>query len=503
MSTARAESIGVSRLNGRPYMPLRLRDSNAVSSTIGSGSGTALGGNLGSISRRPFDRREILRIGGVSILSAATLQSSSTAAASDTQAGDASTAATSSKTGGSCIFILLQGGPSHIDLWDPKPDAPEQVRGPFKSIETVVPGIRVGEVMPLTAAQAHNIAFVRSMTHPFSNHIAGTYVTLTAAYNQPDADREAHSDDFPGPGAILNYLHPEPAIVPRSIAIPNWLSIPGPSNRMPGQYGGLIGAVHDPVLIAGDPNRGDFKPLDLALPNDISSGRLAARSSLQKSLDQSAEYLESTATRSRLRFHDAAYRLLQDAGFRAAVDLSQESATVRDRYGRSKLGQSLLLARRLIEAGVKFVACNEFNQHWDHHGDIGNTLRHHGPVLDRAYAALIGDLEERGLLDSTLVINTGEFGRTPQINAAAGRDHWPFVYTTLLAGGKIRGGQAYGSSDAKGAYVAAKPVSPADILATMWTSMGIDPHTEIRDRLGRPYLVCQGRVPDGLLDDSV
>ncbi|MFO0879143.1 MAG: DUF1501 domain-containing protein [Gemmataceae bacterium] len=434
-----------------------------------------------------WNRRELLRIGAVSVL--APLTRTAEAAPSSRPAARAS----------GVIFILLQGGPSHHDLWDPKPGAPAEVRGPFGTIPTAFAGVRFGELLPRSAQLLRHLAVVRSMEHGFTNHIAGTYITLTGSTSQPDADREAKAEDFPGPGAILNYLDAAPRPVPVSVSLPNWLSIPGPSNRMPGQYGGVLGAAYDPFLIAGAPERRDFRPLMLSLPDDVPPGRLGARHSLREQLDATRRRLDAPEVTLRERFHATARELLAQPTFRLALDLGREPTRVRERYGQTRIGQSLLLARRLIEAGVRHVAYNEFNQAWDTHGGLQGRYRQIVPPMEQAYSALIEDLADRGLLDRTLVVNTGEFGRTPVVNKDAGRDHWPYAYTTVLAGGGIRGGQIYGSTDSKGAYVASRPVSPADLLATMWTLLGIDPATELRDRVGRPWLVSTGRPVSGLM----
>lgn len=436
-----------------------------------------------------LQRREILRIGAVSLFAG-------------TMARSAAASGSNSKTKGtakSCIYILLQGGPSHIDLWDLKPNAPAEVRGSFQPIATQVPGMMIGELMTRTAAVADKLTLIRSMEHKFSNHIAGTYIMLTGSTNQPDADREAKADDFPGPGAILNSLERDVRGVPVSVSLPNWLSIPGPSNRMPGQYAGWLGATHDPFLIAGDPNSTGFRPLELSISEDVGIGRFRSRVGLLQQLDQEARNLEGQVIRSRDRMYATAYEMLTDPRVRDAIDLTQEPDRVRARYGRTKLGQSLLLARRLVEAGVRFIGCNEFNQAWDHHGNMRDTLRDRVPPMDQAYSALIEDLDDRGLLESTLVINTGEFGRTPVLNKDAGRDHWPFAYTTVVAGGGVRAGYVHGASDSKGAYVTSMPVSPADLLATMWHCLGVEPGQEIRDRLDRPMTLCPGNVVDGIL----
>jgi hypothetical protein len=392
------------------------------------------------------------------------------------------------------IFILLQGGPSHLDLWDPKPSAPAEVRGPFHTRPTRLPGVHFGELVPLTAERADRLTIVRSMSHAFNNHIAGTYITLTGSAAQPNQDREAQAEDFPGPGPVLAALQQGAPRAPVSVSLPNWLSIPGPSNRMPGQYAGFLGAVHDPLLISGDPQRAEFRPLALTLPDGVDAQRAAARWSLLAQLDAAARRLEPSATESHNHLRTSAYDLVTNPAVRAALDLSTEPAASRDRYGRTRIGQSLLLARRLVEAGVRWVSYNAFNQEWDTHGGLVGRYRQLVPPLDQAYSALLDDLAQRGLLESTIVVNTGEFGRTPLINKDAGRDHWPDVYTTLLAGGGLRPGLVHGASDRRGAQVARDAVAPADLLATLWHLQGIDPHAILHDRLGRPHALSSGRV---------
>jgi hypothetical protein len=430
-----------------------------------------------------FNRRELLRIGGLSLFGAALPETISAAGPPRAKA---------------CIFMLLQGGPSHLDLWDPKPQAPTEVRGPFSTIETAVAGVRFGELLPLTARLMNYLAVIRSMEHNFNNHIAGTYVTLTGSNDQPNQDREAKNDDFPGPGAVLNYLKPASA-VPASVSLPTWLSIPGPSNRMPGQYGGFLGPVKDPFLISGEPHKPGFRPLSLTLPDGFGQERMQSRWDLLSQLNDATRHLEDQATRSRDRLSQSAYELLVDPRVREALDLSLEPAASRERYGATKLGQSLLLARRLVEAGVQFVGYNAFNQEWDTHGGLIGRYKQLVPPMDQAYSALVEDLRDRGLLDTTLVVNTGEFGRTPLINKDNGRDHWPSAYSTVLCGGGIRGGQAYGASDKKGAFVADRPVAPADVLATMWRQLGIAPDTELRDRVNRPQVLSRGEVIGDLI----
>jgi hypothetical protein len=393
-----------------------------------------------------------------------------------------------------CIFILLQGGPSHHDLWDPKPGASVEIRGPYGTIATKAEGVRFGELLTHSASVADRLCVIRSMTHEFNNHIAGTYIALTGSNNQPNQDREAHGDDFPGPGAILNALQRTVPSVPRSVSLPTWLSIPGPSNRMPGQYGGFLGSVHDPFLIEGDPNKPDYRPLSLDLPLGVDRGRLAGRLNLSAQLDGAARLLEQDMNQQHNRLRQSAYDLVCDGRVRKALDVSDEPAKTRDRYGRAKIGQSLLVARRLVEAGVQFVAFNAFNQEWDTHGQLESRYKQIVPPMDQAFAALVEDLDACGLLDKTLVVNTGEFGRTPRINKDAGRDHWPNAYTTVLAGGGLKRGIVHGQTDRHGAEVAATPVAPADVLATLWHQLRIDPATQIYDRLHRPHRVSDGKV---------
>lgn len=437
-----------------------------------------------------LNRRELLRIGAVSLLAPV-------AAPLFPASAQAAPVRTSAEPGignsTRCLLIFLQGGPSHLDLWDPKPEAPVEVRGDFLPIATATAGLQFTELVPRAAQLTEHLAVIRSMTHRFTNHIAGTYIMHTGSTVQQDRDRETHPADFPGPGAVLNYLQAGRIELPASISLPNWLSIPGPSNRMPGQYSGFLGATYDPFLIQGDPSQTDFRPLNLSLPGDVSSGRLDSRAGLLAQMDAGARHLENLATQTRDRLYEAALELLHDPRIRHAVDLSREPAQHRDRYGRTKLGQSLLLARRLSEAGVKYVAVNEFNQRWDSHNQIHRVLRRLAADWDQAYSALLTDLVGRGLLEETFVVCTGEFGRTPRFNEKGGRDHWPHVYTALLAGGGIRGGQVYGASDAQGAAVQNKPVEPADLLATLWTQLGINPQTELRDRQGRTHVLSTGR----------
>lgn len=439
-------------------------------------------------------RRELLRIGSLSLFGAVAVEASA-----EVSSDDASDRAADESTTRNCIFMMMQGGPSHHELWDPKPAASAEIRGPFQTIATSVPGVRFGELLTHSARVADRLTVIRSMSHAFTNHIAGTYITLTGSTNQPNADREAKRIDFPGPGAILNHLDAGRPGIPASISLPTWLSIPGPSNRMPGQYGGFLGGVQDPFLVEGDPNAAGYQPLSLSLPAGMDPGRLRSRLGLVQQLDLAARQLETEQSERNDSLRESAYKLVVDGRVRKALQVSLESPAVRDRYGRTKIGQSLLLARRLIEAGVRLVGYNEFNQKWDTHGNIAGRYRQIVPEMEQAFAALVEDLDQRGLLDSTVVVNAGEFGRTPVINKGAGRDHWPNAYSIVLAGGGFRAGAVYGRTDAKGAEVLQSPVAPADVLATLWRQLGVNPRTTIYDPLNRPHPVSSGKILHALL----
>ena len=433
-------------------------------------------------------RRELLRIGGLSLCLP--------------ELPDLSAASPNATSDKSCIFVMLQGGLSQLDTWDPKPDAVPEIRGAFRQTATKTPGIHFTEMMARSAAISDHLCVIRSMTHKFTNHIAGTYITLTGSTNQQDRDREAHGDDFPGPGAVLNYLSPgvrSDKKVPSSVSLPNWLSIPGPSNRMPGQYAGFLGSVHDPFLVEGDPSKENYRPLSLSLPDGLDDRRLGSRLNLMRQLDSAARLLEKDLNKRYDHLRNSAYEMVVNGTVRKALDLNEEPDSLRDRYGRNRVGQSMLLARRLVEAGVRYIGFNEFNQKWDTHGGLVGRYKQIVPDMEAAFATLVEDLADRGMLNDTLVINTGEFGRTPKINGGAGRDHWPNVYSLALAGGGIRGGQIYGASDSRGAEVLSHPVSPAEVLSTMYQILGVQPHTELRDRLNRPIQLSEGRVLSELL----
>ena len=425
----------------------------------------------------------------------------------------------------SCILIFYYGGPSHLDTFDMKPDAPSEVRGEFQPIATSVPGLRIGEHLPHTARVMHKVAVIHGMQHQMRGHDSASYEALTGRV-PPVGDNQnfrERPDTFPSFGACLNYFRRNhPSLIPH-------VSLPFVMNnnfQTPGQTAGFLGTEFQPLLIQGDPATltyhagGALKVLDL--PVGVSIGRLESRWSLLRFLDAPPRH---GSARSMSLYQEKVFNLLRSGTLREALNVQQESQATREHYGHGLAGQpfddnskspkkaelaiarnlrgwNLLLARRLVEAGVPFINVYDYKQqgkNWDSHSDnFGYLKKYLLPSADQAFAALIEDLEQRGLLETTLVMAVGEFGRTPKINKNAGRDHWPNCYTALMAGGGIKGGYVCGSSDRLGAYPANSPVRPADLQATMLSLFGIDPAEEARDSLGRPFAICGGKPLESL-----
>lgn len=399
----------------------------------------------------------------------------------------------------SCILIFYYGGPSHLDTWDMKPKAPREVRGEFRPIATNVPGIHVSEHMPHSARVVDRLAIVRSVHHPMTNHNAAAFAALSGR-SPAKGDLELLANDRNDPpclGSTLSHgLTGRPGM-PTFVALPHVMYN---VVKLPGQVAGFLGSQHDPFQVASDPNAVGFRLDELELPGDVPIGRLEGRESLLRGV---ADPLSRSAGASPARdfegYRSRAVGLIRSEAVRRAFRLGAEDPRTRDRYGRTTHGQSVLLARRLVEAGVRFVTVYDHQSNgqlanWDSHANV--FPRHKDDLLppaDRAFAALIDDLTCRGLLDSTLVIAAGEFGRTPKINGTAGRDHWPFCYTAVLAGGGIRGGTVLGSSDKLGAYPETDGVTPGDLAATLFWRFGLDPASEILDLDGRPYRLADGR----------
>jgi hypothetical protein len=398
-------------------------------------------------------------------------------------------------TARSVILLFQFGGPSHLDTFDPKPSAPREIRGEFATIKTRVPGIHVSEHLPRLARLADTFALVRSVHHTRSSHNPGAYYSLTG--REPLSDKvtaNASATDFPHPGAIVDYLGRGERKVPPFVSLPTMIA-DGPF-RTPGEFAGFLGKMHDPLWVLADPNAADFNVEQLTLPGEVDVERINERKSILRDLDARSRMADRVAEVSGMKAYRArAIDLLTSPATRQAFALHEESDRLRDRYGRTTYGQSVLLARRLVEAGVRFVTVyySRGIGGWDTHKDNFATLKNSRlPQTDRSVSALLDDLRVRGLLDETLVYWTGDFGRTPKINKDAGRDHWPQCQTVLMAGGGVRGGQVYGASDAVGARPSDRPVRPDDITATLFHALGLDPETIIRDQLNRPMPISAG-----------
>ncbi|REJ73309.1 MAG: DUF1501 domain-containing protein [Planctomycetota bacterium] len=409
----------------------------------------------------------------------------------------------------SCILLFMWGGPAHQDTWDLKPDAPSEVRGEFSPIATRTSGIQIGEHFPLLAQQTDRLAIIRSMTHPNVDHLTSTHFLLTGQPPPPSGNLD---DDWPNLGSVLARLGrgagPLPPFVSMRPKLEN--DVPRFVEQSHGQFAGWLGETYNPLTIDADPSRPDFSVGDFELQPDVTTGRLNEREALLRALETKVSTTGDGAASVMGEHYQRAFQLLNDAVAADAFDLSRESDEMRDRYGRNPHGQSVLLARRLIERGVPLVTAfwpndgiKNVSVYWDTHSrnfvDLKDRLM---PVADRAFTALLDDLDERGLLDETLVIWTGEFGRTPKVGqrnsdagaGADGRDHWPNCFTTVLAGGGVPGGQVYGASDRHAAYPAADPVKPVDLMATVHNLLGLPPELTLRDAQGRPLVVCPGEM---------
>jgi hypothetical protein len=410
----------------------------------------------------------------------------------------------------SVILVFLTGAASHIDTFDMKPDAPPEVRGEFKPIHTSVPGLLVSEHLPRLAARANKYTVVRSLAHRENNHLVATHHVLTG-YPQPGAffDKVASRDDWPCYSSALHYLRPRHDGIPTGVNLPTFL-MEGPLT-WPGQHGGFLGPKHDPWQITRDPNAADFRVESVRLAAGLEIDRLRDRRALLDQVGRQQRDMEERAECRRLTDQqDLAFSILTSGAIARAFEMDREPVAVRDRYGRHAFGQSLLLARRLVQAGVPVVQANMGRvQNWDNHSAIFPTLKNRLlPPLDQAVAALLDDLEATGLLDDTLVMMLGEFGRTPKLSRqgkspAPGRDHWAPCFFGLFAGAGVRPGQVIGKSDKIGGYPVTTPYTPDDIGATVYHVLGVDPASEVRDRQGRPVQLNRGRVIEPLFTGAV
>jgi hypothetical protein len=425
----------------------------------------------------------------------------------------------------SCLLIFMEGGPSHIDLWDMKPEAPSDIRGEFQPIRTQTPGVHVCNHLPLMAKQWHHLAQVRSVTHTITDHNAGSYYMLSGRYPVEGAKLvvSESSKNFPTYGAVLAKFRPTGKAMPDFVHIPEIMS--NNNFDIPGEGAGFLGARYEP-FITGDPSLPDFVIPGMQPTPESSGKRLDDRTGLLHDLDLRSRLAKSDDTDRLDVFHRKAFELVRSDDVRKAFDLSREPVSTRERYGVDtgsdraiearkfgglpQLGQSMLLARRMIEAGVRLVTLitgRRIDQAWDTHRDHFPLLKRSLlPPFDRACSALLEDMHVRGLLDETLVVIMGEFGRTPKLGyitsgAGAdknGRDHWPFCYTVMFAGAGVNGGAIVGSSDRIGAYPSLEPVKPEDVAATIYRILGLADDAEIVDTQGKPYALIQGQAIKGV-----
>jgi uncharacterized protein (DUF1501 family) len=408
-----------------------------------------------------------------------------------------------------CILLFMWGGPAQQDTWDPKPDAPVDFRGEFKPIATKVPGIRIAEHLPLLARQTDRLALVRSMTHNDVDHTTATHFLLTGRA-VPNRNGSEH-EDWPSYGALMAHLGrgkgPLPPFVSMMPKVPD--GAPRFVEQSRGRGAGWLGPQFEPMRIDADASKPDYAVADFALHADVPLERVNRRQALLKQIERERRTLEKSALVAADSSYERAFSILNARGVAKAFDLSQEPDRVRDRYGRNIHGQAVLQARRLVEAGVPLVTVfwqndgiTNVSVYWDTHNrnfiDLKTRLC---PATDQAFSALLEDLDQRGMLDETLVVWTGEFGRTPRVGQGVvggagagsdGRDHWPGVFTSVLAGGGIKGAVVHGSSDRHAAHPATEPTKPADLAATIYHCLGVDADLQLRDRLNRPLSLCEG-----------
>ena len=457
--------------------------------------------------RRSLPRRELLRIGGLSLLGLSSAQLERLRAEESAQGGP-------KRRANACIFLFLFGGPSQIDLWDMKPQAGPEIRGEFNPVATNVPGIEICEHLPLLGKQMDKICLLRSMSHRMNVHGPACSEIFTGRpYFGPPTTDQATREDWPSLSSLTTRFGKSKEGLPPSVVLPWYLQFTGQARRIAGQTAGRMGENHSAMLVQGDLGRADFELAGLRLPEDVPWERTVHRRDLLSAIQ--TDQPPKAAFGSGLPMLDEnrrrAWSLLEHrAG--EVLDLKREPQEVRERYGQTTVGQSLLMARRLVEAGVSLVTVNwqdethidGVNTCWDTHQENFPKLKNLlCPLFDRAFPALIEDLHQRGLLETTLVVAVGEFGRTPRMGQfeqssntrKTGRDHWPHAFTTLLAGGGVRGGQVYGSTNENGGYVKEKPVSPADLSATILHHLGIDPHQIWGDEFqNQPRKLSEGKV---------
>ncbi|PQO39539.1 DUF1501 domain-containing protein [Bremerella cremea] len=446
-------------------------------------------------------RREWLRVGGLGAfgLSAGSLRSAS--AAQPAATGELAASFGKAKR---CIVLFMLGGPPQHETWDPKPQAPTEIRGDFGTIATATPGYHVGELMPQTAKLTEQIAVLRAMATDDNAHSSSGYWMLTGRPHSPKGQENAlpgAPNNWPSLPAVVRHLKGDHTSLPGAIRLPEEIWNTG-RIVWPGQDAGWLGDHADPWLVTCDPNKADFHVPDIGLPVEISPERFSRRNALRNFMNEHVPSIANTPVKRWASWQHKAVELLGSTGAQSAFALDQENAAIRDRYGRNRFGQSVLLARRLIEQGVSLVQVNwtrwkddeNVAPAWDTHAKNAERLKNAlMPPMDQAYSALLEDLSERGMLEDTLVVWMGEFGRSPKINASGGRDHWGHCFSVALAGGGVRGGVVHGQSDRQGGYPLDGRVEPQDLSATVYHCLGIDPETTIRDPFGRPLTITTGQ----------
>lgn len=429
-----------------------------------------------------FSRRQMLRLGSTGLFAGLTLPRL-------LQAQESSPAGRTAKAT-SCIFIFLEGGPPHQDMWDPKPDAPLEIRGPFNPISTKTPGVIFTEHCKKCATITDKFTVVRSHSHTDNGHMTGYYYVMTGRRPTfPDGEHPIPTNElYPSLGAFVGKELGSNGKVPAYINMPHPMSAGGP---------GFLGAEFAPFVIEADPSQPDFEVKDLGRVEGLSPARFELRQKLLAGLEKERKRIGRAAAMS--TYYAKAYNLINSPEARKAFDIQSEPVAVRETYGMTQIGQCALLGRRLVEAGCRFVGIDAPG--WDVHFNCFPSLKTDLiPPADQAFYALVTDLEQRGLLESTLVVMMGEMGRTPRVNAQAGRDHWSMAQSILFAGGGIKPGQIIGATDAQAAAPVSDPVSIADLLRTIHTLLGIDPDKEYADPLGRPVpLVNGGKLIPGLI----
>jgi len=442
----------------------------------------------------PVSRRAVLRVGGAGLLGLSFPEM--LAAAEKPKAKLKATAK-------AVIFLHQWGGPGQHETFDPKPDAPDNVRGWYKAGKTKIPGVIFGERIPKLAAMSDQFTVIRCLQHNMKNHNSAGYYSLTGVAPPTDDQRLRDSVElFPAYGSIVDKLAPTPKGTATFVSFPHIIA---DGSITPGQHASFLGKGHNPLFVNQDPNKTDFKLPELTLPENLSVERLETRRDMLKLIDDQSELLEMSLVAQGL---DASYQkavaMLTSPRFKQAFDLTKEDKKTRDAFGRTSYGQSCLLARRCVEAGAKFVnvyfarSIGGKGQGWDYHGfkgeDVPARLDELLPMTDQTLPALITDLQERGLYDDVMVVWVGEFGRTPKISSNGGRDHWPQCYSAVIAGGGAKKGFVYGASDKLGAYPTVGQARPEDLAATMFEALGIDPETEVTDKLNRPLPIARGKA---------